>query len=506
MTKLSVSAATEDEDATYIITDTNLKVGKNVIDIKVTAQDGTVRWYAIRVTRESAETTEADTTEATTGAPTTEAQTEEPATEATTPADPLEVVIGSITGRVQESLNGVDSPEGYEKKKYSFNGVEIEALKGLANGLVLIPISDGTKTSLYIYNESNGGLYPYVGIQITSALYTVLPFAEDEQMPNGYKRTVVEFNGSLIDAWIREDAETGNYVLFYAMNWEGTSALYRYDAEEKTLQRVNKDEIAVPTTEESAECSTENTDEGTETITGANSGNQSGSEVNSQYIAYYEEQLEKINRRDTIMFIVMVVLLLCLIAMYLIFSSGKKENPDSDPDDEVDEDDADYDDTDEDDDSEGYDIEALLDSLDDGSEVSDHVQADQAEQLEKELEDIQLGMAGIVASFELEEAAAENLAAENMESEALKTETGEPENLDAPVSEEADSKADDLEVDDLEVDDLEVDDLEVDELDVDDPKEADPEVDDFEVDDFDLDDLELEDIDLDDLETADAEK
>lgn len=464
VTKLSVSATTEHPDATYIISETKLESGKIVYDIKVTAQDGkTVLWYAIRVTKEK----EATTTQApTTAAPTTaEPTTAEPTTEEpTTPADPLEVVIGSMTGRVQETLKDVKAPEGYEEKTYNYNGVEIKALKGLANGLVLIPVSDGQSVNLYLYNEANGGLYPYVGIQITSALYTVLPFDEDEQMPNGYKRTFVEFGGRVVDAWIREDAPSNNYVVFYAMNWQGNSALYRYDAEENTLQRVSKAEIAVPTTPEPTEPSTEKP----ENTTGSNTGNQGGAEVDSQRLAYYEEQIEKLNRRGTVMFVIMVVLLLCLIAMYLLFTSARKDGSDDHDDDDPDGD-GDTPEADEDFDDDDYDLEAYdPDDFDDLEveelESADMPDAEEAEQLEKELKDIQLGMAGIVAAFEAETEDAEMEESDSEQSVDIQQSEAEEPEMEA-------SGMENFEMDDLELEDLELEDLELEDIDLDDDSE-----------------------------------
>ena len=520
VTKLSVSVTKADVDATYIITDTNLEVGRNVIDIKVTAADGTVLWYAIRVTRQSAETTTADTTERETSTERTTEETTTAAEESSSEANPLEVVVGSTTAYVQETLGNVDVPEGFEELNYQFRGVKVEALKGLGNSLLLLPVADETGTKLYIYNEENGGLYPYVGIQITSALYTVLPFDSEEQIPDGYKLTVVEFDGSLIDAWVRTDAENNNFVLFYAMNWEGTTGLYRYDAEENTLQRVNKDELAAAATEAESQ-STEESSQIENTTA-------SGSKVDDQYLAHYEETLKKINRRDTIMFVIMIILLLCLIAMYLLFASGKKDDPDDDePDDDSDDDSDDDIDEEFDNDSEDDFDAALSDDVFedadeladedsdgeasglDGAEAEDNAELDDAEAFQKELEQIQLGMAGILADFDVdsdEEAEAETEAEAEAETEAETEAVAEVEAeaeaetmTEAQTETEAETEAKaDLEAElELDVENLELELEDVTEL------QADAEdaaltgaADELELEDLEFDDLELEDLDL----------
>ena len=385
VTSLTVDAVTSDENATWVPTEgrKDLKVGKNYVGVKVTAQDGSVEWYEMYVYRAAAETdapTEAPTdepTEAPTNRP-TEAPTNEPTTDAQ-PSDPLAVVIGNVNGKIQQTLGDVSRPEGFEETTYNYKGVNIEALKGLGKDLLLIPVSDGTKTALCLYNEDNGGFYPYVGIQVTSALYTVLPFPANETAPTGYSLTTIEFQGTLIDAWVRNDAADKNYSVFYAMNWNGETALYRYDAGEKTLQRVVKSELAVGSGGQIPTI-------GTEGSTGSNGNHQ----VSDDYLEYYEETLQRVNRRDTFMFILMVVLLICMVAMYLLFVVGKDDKDAKEDENESDDEEADENESDED---EGLDDEELNED-------------DKA--LQHELEDIQVGMADFMADLsETDEASAE---------------------------------------------------------------------------------------------------
>lgn len=399
---------TADVDAEYRVVNRDLAVGENGIDIKVTAADGSVFWYCIFVTREGQETT----VESTAGESTTAGNS----TEESTATDPLTVDLGNTVGYVQETLGDVMRPEGFEAMTYDFRGVEIEVLKGIGKNLILVPISDGAETGLYIYDAENESFYPYVGIQITSALYTILPFAENEQVPDGYQLAVVDFEGRLIDAWVRSDAADKNFVLFYAMNWNGETALYRYDAGENTLQRIRKEELSAPETSTETRPSEEST---------------GSTEVNGDYVDYLEETLEKINRRDTIMFVIVVLLLVCMIAMYALFSAEKKaDEPDNDDDDDDDDptddgaddddfsdnepEDDDFSDDEPDDDSDddsSDDDSSDDDSADDDSsdsvftkddlfdDVADDPEEDAVESLQKELEAIQLGMAGVVADM-----------------------------------------------------------------------------------------------------------
>ncbi len=384
VTVLTVDAVTSDEHATYVVTEgrKDLEVGKNYVGVKVTAQDGSIVWYEMYVYRAAGETdaptdepTQAPTDEPTetptdepTNEPTetpTDAPTNEPTTDAQ-PSDPLAVVIGTVNGKIQQTLGNVSRPEGFEETTYNYKGVDIEALKGLGKDLLLIPVSDGTKTALYLYNEENSGFYPYVGIQVTSALYTVLPFPANETVPAGYSLTRVDFQGTLVDAWVRNDAADKNYSVFYAMNWNGEMALYRYDAGEKTLQRVVKSELGVVSGEQ-------NPTVGPEESTGSNGNHQ----VSDDYLEYYEETLQRVNRRDTFMFILMVILLICMIAMYLLFVVGKDDKGAKDEDENAsEEEESEEDESDEDESGE-----------------------DEDKALQYELENIQGGMADFMADF-----------------------------------------------------------------------------------------------------------
>ncbi|MBQ4564417.1 MAG: cadherin-like beta sandwich domain-containing protein, partial [Lachnospiraceae bacterium] len=431
VTKITVDAVTADVDAVWKInvwgSNDNLQVGKNIIDIKVTAADGTVKWYAIFVYREAPPTTEAPeetTTDQPIEPPTAGDQpTEPPMTEnQPTEEDSLQVMIGSVTGRVQETLGAVARPEGFEEVTYTFNGVQVEALKGIGKDLLLLPVSDGTETKLYIYDADKNGFYPYVGIQITSALYTVIPFEAEESIPEGYRLSTVNYEGTLIDAWVRNDAVDSTYAVFYAMNWDGVISLYRFDAGEKTLQRVNKWELSVS--------KEPGTSSGSNELPGQTDapGSSEAPTVNGDYIDYYEETLKKINRRDTFMFIIMVLMLASMLAMYLLFVVGDKKDqateggdgPEDDPDEEYIE--EEYSDEDE----EYY--------VDDEDEVSDEdvtdedVAADEDEekQIQEELASIVAGMADFMADVD-------------------------------KTAEEKNTKED---IDDLELEDLDLDDIE----------------------------------------------
>ena len=367
VTVLNVDAVTSDENATWVVTESRkeLKVGKNYVGVKVTAQDGSIVWYEMYVYRAAGETDAPsdEPTQAPTNEP-TETPTDEPTNEPTTeaePADPLGVVIGNVNGKIQQTLGNVSRPEGFEETVYNYKGVEIEVLKGLGKDLILIPISDGTKTALYIYNKDTGGFYPYVGIQVTSALYTVLPFPANETVPAGYSLTTIDFQGTLVDAWVRNDAADKNYSVFYAMNWNGETALYRYDAGEKTLQRVVKSELGVVSGEQ-------NPTVGPEESTGSDGNHQ----VSDDYLEYYEETLQRVNRRDTFMFILMVILLICMVAMYLLFVVGKDDKDAKDEDENA--------------------------SEEEESE-EDESDEDEDKALRYELEDIQGGMADFMADF-----------------------------------------------------------------------------------------------------------
>ena len=204
---------------------TNLKAGTNKVTCKVTAEDNqTVKTYTISVTKAG--------TEATTQ--TEEAETE---SESLAPAD-LTVTVDNTAYRVAVSLEGISIPEGYETDVYPYQETEIACARGIAKNLILFYlIPESGDGGFFIYEESSDSFRKLQNVEVSAKTLTLMPLADEIILPDGYIETTVNIKGEEMLAYVPEKESGREFCLFYAMNWNGEEALYRYDFMEETVQR-----------------------------------------------------------------------------------------------------------------------------------------------------------------------------------------------------------------------------------------------------------------------------
>lgn len=235
--KIAVSAKTKHANAKFVISSTDLTVGDNTITVKVTAEDGkTVKNYVIKVKRlEGAATT---TTKA------AESSKEDDAGETEEGGESSEDITVMIDGQIRmfvTPLDGVTLPEGYEVTDYEFDGHQVQAARSLTGNLIAFYLADqdGENPQFYLYNEADQTFSRMMNIQTASNLYTVVDLDAGVVLPDNYHEITVEIDGLDVRAWRSNDEMEGIYYLIYAMNWNGEKALYRYDSQERTMQRAD---------------------------------------------------------------------------------------------------------------------------------------------------------------------------------------------------------------------------------------------------------------------------
>ena len=235
--KIAVSAKTKHANAKFVISSTDLTVGDNTITVKVTAEDGkTVKNYVIKVKRlEGAATT---TTKA------AESSKEDDAGETEEGGESSEDITVMIDGQIRmfvTPLDGVTLPEGYEVTDYEFDGHQVQAARSLTGNLIVFYLADqdGENPQFYLYNEADQTFSRMMNIQTASNLYTVVDLDAGVVLPDNYHEITVEIDGLDVRAWRSNDEMEGIYYLIYAMNWNGEKALYRYDSQERTMQRAD---------------------------------------------------------------------------------------------------------------------------------------------------------------------------------------------------------------------------------------------------------------------------
>lgn len=227
--KVAVSAPTADSNAKVVISgNSELQMGENTIECKVTAQDGsTTKTYTIVVTKKEGN-----------------------------------VDYGDAEGILHAEVNGLDFevaaafdesllPEDFTRTTYTYKGQEVQAATN-ANGLLLMYLigNDGSG-DFYIYDESTDTWSPYARINVVEKSITIIPLPDDVEVPEGFAETTLELNGKKVRGWVWATDEEQKYCIVYGMNQDGDRDFYRYDMKEKTIQRYFADPAVQQTVDES---------------------------------------------------------------------------------------------------------------------------------------------------------------------------------------------------------------------------------------------------------------
>ena len=225
--QLRVSLSLMGSNAKYSISDTKLNVGENTTIITVTAEDGTTETYTIHVTRPEGE-----------GKP-----AEKPEDQGNAGDTRISVTVEGRTLYVGESLEGIAIPEGFELQMAQYGDREVPAAVGLVKPLTLFWLVDETGSgAFYVQDAESGAFYPYVNLTSGQKMFTVLPLANGVMPPEGYEASTISIGEDEYVCWRNSANPESEFVLIYAMNWDGVTGFYRYDTVEGTVQRCTEDQ------------------------------------------------------------------------------------------------------------------------------------------------------------------------------------------------------------------------------------------------------------------------
>ncbi len=224
--KIAVSAVSTDPNAKIAISgNSELVLGENTIEIKVTAQDGsTEKIYKILVNKLDGE------------------YSDEMAN--VDPASALSVTIDDKTYSIADVFDPSIVPEGFTQIKYLYNSKEVNAARyGESDVLLLYLIAPDGSGSFYVYDEVGKTFAKYLKISVSSRSITLLPKPDNVEVPKGFTETSITINGKQAVAWVwaATPIESAEYCIVYAMNADGNKGFYRYDTKDKTVQRYFAD-------------------------------------------------------------------------------------------------------------------------------------------------------------------------------------------------------------------------------------------------------------------------
>lgn len=199
------------EDRTASVDGLGLKEvseGANRFEIKVTAQNGNVRTYAVVVNVKE--------------------------------YNPIEVTVNGKTLRVIRKKTELTAPANYIETTIKMSEEEVPAFVSEITKYTLVGLKDEEgNAALYVYNADENSYALYREFMVNQITLYPLPY---DAYPKRYQQTVVVINDEEVPAY--KIKETSHYALIYGMNvGTGKSNLYLFNSDENTLQIYNTEEI-----------------------------------------------------------------------------------------------------------------------------------------------------------------------------------------------------------------------------------------------------------------------
>lgn len=198
----------------------SLAVGENTRGVKVTAQDGTVKTYTVKITRlaENAATPSAALD----------------ITPTPTPADGNPTV--NVDGKNLEISRTIisDLPEGFEKEPFEYNGTEVES--AVLSSLRILELSDGETSAFYIYN--NGKFEIYISIKVSGTAYSIIAdCGKDTSALENVRLTLKD--GTEINGWKLPVLGDGYYAIAVMNNATGEKYMAVYCTFDGSVQKMS---------------------------------------------------------------------------------------------------------------------------------------------------------------------------------------------------------------------------------------------------------------------------
>lgn len=164
------------------------------------------------------------------------------------------VEAGSISAENGRIVNTVFPdeylPKLFEKNVTTYLGQQTECARFAMGDIVLLFTTDSSESDARFmrYNEATGELSDYRMIEGIENSFIILLNEWDGDIPNGYLKSVLDWNGQTLTAFKYADSDNGTatcfagidpneFFLVYAVSSEGTKGWYQYDLKDGTYQR-----------------------------------------------------------------------------------------------------------------------------------------------------------------------------------------------------------------------------------------------------------------------------
>ena len=204
----------------------SLEVGENTVSVVVTAEDGSTSTYNIVVTRRAEDDPE----------------------NADKQDNWKKFDINGIEWTMVNDIPEDVVPVGFEHSKTVIDGLEYNTLHGTFGDITLVYLQSESGNGLFVYDAAQNAAYEFVRINSESHFIVVLlPKVDD--VPEGYNEISLSIEGKGVATAYqtkveKNDDQTKDFYLVYAMNDNGESGWYTYDSVDGTYMRT---ELGTPT-------------------------------------------------------------------------------------------------------------------------------------------------------------------------------------------------------------------------------------------------------------------
>ena len=208
VTSMVVSATPEDENATIDVWGAGLiEPGENTVSITVTAENGAVKAYNIRVVAGE------DLGDAT-------------------------VTIDNVLYKFSNDEDALEVPEEFSAVLVNYKEWEILAFESPNKKIKIVSLyNEDDEYFWFIYDEKNETFTPYNEYSSNFNRYIILPIPEGVELPQGFEPKQISINNNKIDAYQNQSINDKFLYLVYAMNISGDEGFYLYDTSESTFMR-----------------------------------------------------------------------------------------------------------------------------------------------------------------------------------------------------------------------------------------------------------------------------
>lgn len=193
--KVTLTASVEDKTASITgLGEVEVSEGENKFEIKVTAQNGSVKTYILKVNVED--------------------------------KNPIEVVIDNVKYTIVKRASTLTAPNTFKESTTTINGIEVPSFISDITKYTLVGLKSETgETNLYIYDNTNNTYTLYKELKTNGI---TLFIKEPKETLKNFTKTNLSINEQKVNAYTYKDSD--NFYIVYGVNIEtGLEGYYQYD-------------------------------------------------------------------------------------------------------------------------------------------------------------------------------------------------------------------------------------------------------------------------------------